>query len=438
MQKLSDTEWGRELLERAINGMSSGVLVLGRKGEVLFANRSALCLLCLDESIIGQSLKEVLPHCRVFERETVSSQEAEATVTLQDGTNRLLGFTRDACGVDGTRVVVFRDITSLIESKQRRRRAEELAIVGEMITRLNHEIKNPLASIVVGLKTLQRDTPQSTQHGTILKLLSEEVDSLTNIVNYLLESASPGNPSLRPVSVEPLLERCADAQGLAALRRGVRLDLIRYPASSVIIVDDQAMLRVLGSLIQNAIDACSRGDVIRIGWRELDGPARDELVPGFSGGVVEIFVEDTGAGVSDDVSSSETRIFRAFVSTKTSGSGLGLTTARDIVEEHGGLILVDSSSDRGTEVKILLPVPSAVPCWDWHSDRSFGCPSEHADCRNCDVRSSGTGYCCWKLKVSTDPGDVGDWPERCLNCGYFRSASLPPFFKSRLVTSRRA
>jgi signal transduction histidine kinase len=437
MKNVSEIELGRELVERAFNGTSSGMIVLSKKGEVLVANQSALALLCLDKSIVGQSLKDVLPYCRVFERETGSQRQAEAMVTLPDGRNRLLGYTSDPCGADGSRVIVFRDITALRESKQRRRRAEELALVGEMISRLSHEIKNPLASIVVGLKTLQRDTPQSSQHGVVLKLLSEEVDSLTHIVNYLLESARPRRPSFRPVRVEPLLERCADAQGLLAVRSGVRLELIRFPVCTVVLVDEEAMLTVLGSLIQNALDACSRGDVIRFGWRELDDPEKNELVPGFSGKVVIIFVEDTGSGIPDDVSSSETRIFRAFVSTKTSGSGLGLTTARDIVQDHGGLILVDSPSNRGTEVKILLPVPPAIPCWDWHGDRSFDCPSRDVDCTNCEVRASGTGYCCWKLKGGAYHEATGDWPERCVECGYFRSSSLTPFFRSRLVTSTR-
>ncbi|MGO9569902.1 MAG: sensor histidine kinase [Desulfomonilaceae bacterium] len=435
MREVSEPEKRLELLQRAFNVMSSGVLVLGKQGEVLVANQSALCLLGLDESIIGQSLKDVLPNSRVFERETGSQQQA--IVTLQDGTNRLLGFSSDPCGAEGSRVIVFRDITAVTESKETWQRAEKLAIVGEMMSRLSHEIKNPLASIVVGLKTLQRDTPQSSQHGIILKLLSAEVDSLTNMINRLLSSCRPRTHSFRPVYLEPLLRRAIDAHGLLAIRHGVGLELARSRTSTTVIVDEQAMLGVLGSLVQNALDACSKGDLVRIGWRELDQAGKDDLVPGFSGKVAVIFVEDTGSGIPDEVSSSETRIFRAFFSTKTSGSGLGLTVSRDIVEGHGGLIVVDSRPNHGTEAKILLPHPAAIPCWDWHRDRALECPSEKVDCRDCEVRSSGTGYCCWTLKGRACREATGDWPERCLKCGFFRASSLIPFFRSRLVTSRR-
>jgi signal transduction histidine kinase len=431
----SESDKMLELLQQTLDGMSSGVLVLGKNEEVLFANQSALSLLSLDYSIIGQCLKNVFPDIHVFDRETGCVHQAEAIVTLRDGANRLIGFSSDPCGLDGGRVILFRDITALIESKKRRRRAEELALVGEMISRLSHEIKNPLASIVVGLKTLQRSTSSASEHGLILQVLAEEVDCLTDTVNILLDSARPRTTISRPVWVEPLLEKCTDAQKLLAVRRGVRLELVRFPASTVVIVDEQAMLCVLGSLIQNALDACSRGDVIRIGWRELDESARDELVPGFSGKVAAIFVEDTGSGIPNEVSSSETGIFKAFVSTKTSGSGLGLTVSRGIVEDHGGLIVVDSQPHQGTEVKILLPVPSAVPCWEWENHRSGDCPSGKVDCRNCDVRTSGTGYCCWMLNGRAHHEATGDWPERCVACDYFRSSSLTPFFKSRLVVA---
>ena len=127
----------------------------------------------------------------VFMEDTASQDRAEAVITLKDGTNRLLGYTSSPGGSKGTHVVVFQDITELVEKTKRSRRAKELALVGEMISRLSHEIKNPLASILVGLKTLHRGTSQSSQHGYIVQLISEEVDSLTRTVNQLLDAARP-------------------------------------------------------------------------------------------------------------------------------------------------------------------------------------------------------------------------------------------------------
>lgn len=423
-----------ELLRQVFNSMSSGVLVLGRNREIQVANQPALSFLRVDSSIIGKTLDEVAPDFHISGFARSSHDQTETRVTLRDGTIRLFGFTATRVEADDRTVIVFRDITETVEVRERKRRADELALVGEMVSRLSHEIKNPLASIVVGLKTMQRAVPQSSQHGKILQLISEEVDSLTKTVNQLLEAALPRVPSPRPIYVEPLLERCMDANGLLAMRRGIRLELVRASASSAVVADDRAMLRVLESLIQNAVDACSKGDLIRIGWRELDEPGKVELVPGFTGKVVALFVEDTGPGIPDEVSADQSGVFKAFVSTKASGTGLGLTVAREIVESHGGVVVVDSLSNQGTRVRILLPSPEAIPCWDWRRNKAVDCPSqEDLDCAECDVRSSFTGFCCWTIRGRASHVETGQWSERCLSCGFFRSSSLTPFFRSRLV-----
>ena len=424
-----------ELLGLAFNSMSSGVLLVDRNAELVLANRAAMTLLGPDYPIVGKSLNDVLPGMDISKVSASPRDQAELRVTLQDAISRLIGYSATPVEADGSSVIVFRDITTAVEHQEQRKRAEELALVGEMVSRLSHEIKNPLASIVVGLKTLQRGTPQSSQQGHILHLLSEEVDSLTKTVSQLLEAARPRTPSPKPIHLDPLLKRCMDSCSMLALRRGVELELVRFPASSVVIVDEQAMLRVLHILIQNALDASPKGGTINIGWRELDEGERDGIVPGFSGKVVGVFVEDGGPGIPGELSSSESRIFRAFVSSKMTGSGLGLTVAREIVEAHGGLIMVDSAPDRGTRVEVFIPSPEVIPCWDWERDRAVDCPScRDVDCSACDIRSRGIGYCCWTVKGRSTYAETGRWPERCLKCGFFRSSSLVPFFRSRLVT----
>jgi signal transduction histidine kinase len=413
------------------------VLVLGRNREIQLANRSALSFLRLDAPIIGKTLDEVVPDFHISGFDRSSHDQTETRVTLRDGTNRLFGFTATRVEADGRTVIVFRDITETVEVRERKRRADELALVGEMVSRLSHEIKNPLASLLMGVKTLQRSTPQSSRQGQMLQIILEEVNSLTKIVDQLLEAAHPRTLFPTPIYVEPLLERSMDAYGFQAIRRGVRLEIVRSPFSTVVLVDEQSMLRVLDSLIQNALDACSKGDLIRVGWRELDQVEKEELVPGFSGRIVSLFVEDKGSGIVGELSVNESKVFRAFVSTKVSGTGLGLTVSRDIVEDHGGIILVDSLANRGTRVQILLPIAEGLSCWDWHRDRSVvdSAPGR-IDCASCDVRSRGTGHFCWKIKEHAHYAVTGQWPEHCLKCGFFRTSRLTPFFKSRLVQSK--
>jgi signal transduction histidine kinase len=416
------------LHEQVLNTMSSGVLSVGNNGEILFVNKPAVALLGLEDDFTLESLHDVLPSSDIWRSGPKFRDRAVARVTRGDGKSRVFEFSTSPLE-DGSFVVVFQDITVAVESQERKQRSEELALVGEMVSRLSHEVRNPLASILMGVKTLQRGAPESSQQSHILQLVTEEVNSLLKIVNQLLESARPRTSSPSPVYVEPLLERCMDAHGFQAVRRGIRLEIVRFPVPTIILVDDQSMLRALGSLIQNALDACSRGDIIRIGWRELDQAGKADLVPGFSGKIASLFVEDGGAGLPDELSSNESSIFKAFVSTKVSGSGLGLTVAQAIVEEHGGVVLVSSLPEGGTRVEILLPIPGTLPCWDCSSEKCV-------DCASCNVKSTGTGYYCWRQKHGTYHAVTRQWPECCLKCGFFRGSSLTPFLKSRLVVSK--
>jgi signal transduction histidine kinase len=415
------------LYEQVFDTMSSGVLVVDSREEVLFINQPGLTLLGFERDVPRESLRDMLVYFSVGTYRPISEHRSTTRITLGNGTSRLFGFSTSPLGDNCGRVIVFQDITLAIENQERKKRSGELALVGEMVSRLSHEIKNPLASILMGVKTLQRGLPESSQHGHILHLIWEEVSSLMRVISGLLESARPRTFLPGPIHVDSLLEKCADTHGSQAARQGIRLEIIRFPVPTVVLIDEQSTLRVMDSLIQNALDACSKGGVIRIGWREFDRSGQEELVPGFSGRVASIFVEDNGSGIPEELSATDSRIFEAFVSTKVSGSGLGLTVARDIIEEQGGVIVVSSHKSKGTKVEILLPIPENMICWNGN---------ECTDCSSCRVKSSGMGYFCWKQTQADYHADTGQWPDRCLNCNYFRTSSLAPFFKSKLFVPR--
>ncbi len=415
------------LYNQVFDTMSSGVIVVDNREEVLFINQPGLTLLGFERDAAGESLRDMLVYFDVGTCDATSGHRSTTRITLRDGRNKLFGFSINSLNDNCGRVIAFQDITLATENRERKKRSEELALVGEMVSHLSHEIKNPLASILVGVKTLQRDVAKTSQHAHLLHLIWEEVSSLMKVISGLLESARPGAFSPGTIHVDSLLDKCTDAHASQAARHGIRLEFIRFPVSTVVLVDEKSILRVMDILIQNALDACAKGGIIRIGWRELDKSDREEVLTGFGGRIVSIFIDDNGEGVPEELSTNESRIFEAFVSTKVSGSGLGLTVARDIIEAHGGVIVVSSFRNRGTNVEILLPIPENIICWN----------GDHcADCSSCHVKSSGTGYFCWKQTQAAYHADTGQWPDRCLNCDYFRRSSLIPFFKSRLIISK--
>ena len=244
--RIAELEYELKSFRQVFNAMSGGVLVIDKDGKIERANRSARALLKMDYEIIGKSIEELLPNLSQYAGGASLHDLTETRITLDDGTSRLLGFTISPIEDYGGFVILFRDLTVIAEKRKRRRRAEELSLVGDMISRLSHEIKNPLASVIVGLRTLERSVSRSSQHGVILKLIAQEADSLARTVNRLLDAAKPKPLAPKPVDVSVLLGEYMDANKVLATRRGVELELAPDSVSCAVMADSRALLKVPG------------------------------------------------------------------------------------------------------------------------------------------------------------------------------------------------
>ena len=157
---------------------------------------------------------------------------------------------------------------------------------------------------------------------------------------------------------------------------------------------------------------------------------------GFSGKVVGIFVEDTGTGIPSEVSLDQSPRFQSICLHQDLRERPGAHRCT----RHCGISRWSYSGgiappDKGHAWKFFFPAPHAVACWDWENVNPEACRAvRDMDCADCEMRRSGTGFCCWTLKGRAHHAETGQWPDRCLSCGLFRSSSLTPFFRSRVIT----
>jgi|GEM_PF-374066 len=215
-----------------------------------------------------------------------------------------------------------------------RERASELTLLSAEIA---HELKNPLAS-VKGLATLlaKDASGRSAEHLTVLR---REVDRMEGVLNEFLNFSRP----LVPLSLERVDLRVVAAvvgalhQGVAA-ERGVRL-LIVESAPMIVLCDARKVQQVLINLVQNAIDASPRGREVRVDFTTTHES-------------VSVRVSDEGAGVAPEIAA---RVFEPGVTTKTRGSGLGLTVARGLARQHGGDLALRAQPERGTIAELTVP-----------------------------------------------------------------------------------
>jgi len=219
-------------------------------------------------------------------------------------------------------------------------RAEHLATLGELAAGLAHEIRNPLAGIAGVVDVMSNDLPANSPSRAVVGDVQKEIRHIQDILNDLLFYARPRLPAFRPSDLNATIE-----QAVMLARQQVRnkpVQILFTTNSSLPPVDHDPGLiqQVVLNLLLNGIQAISgTGKVEVTTAREQDQA------------IVE--VADTGKGITAD---ALPKIFKPFFTTRSEGTGLGLSLANGIVQSHGGRIEVSSTPGNGSRFRIELPV----------------------------------------------------------------------------------
>jgi signal transduction histidine kinase len=264
--------------------------------------------------------------------------------------------------VVASRAVAMRLVQRARAAERRARDAARLAEIGAMTGGLAHEIKNPLSSIGLNAQLLAEgvdELPLDPEvKGRLTKrvgALRREVDRLRDILSDFLKFAGAMRLELRPTNVNEVVDELAEFFLPQAEAAGVRLRAELSPGPITAPLDATHFKQALLNLMLNGLQAMApsgRGSaaagsdgelIIRTEQARRPGQERDECI---------VRVIDTGPGIAPE---HLEKIFTPYFTTKSGGSGLGLPTARRIVEEHGGTLEVHSEPGRGTEFTIALP-----------------------------------------------------------------------------------
>jgi two-component system nitrogen regulation sensor histidine kinase NtrY len=233
----------------------------------------------------------------------------------------------------------------LRQQKERTLQAERVAAWRELARRLAHELKNPLFPLQVTVENLIRAKEKAPElfeevfrEGTATLL--DEVNNLKTIIGRFSEFSRMPQPQRKPTQLNDVAHsvlRVFQAQLQEKSQIKVRTEL--DPELPQISADAELLHRALSNLVLNAIDALPQGGEITVGTKT----AGDE---------VELFVSDTGSGLTQEECS---RLFTPYYTTKQHGTGLGLAIVQSVVSDHGGKISVESTKEKGTTFRIELP-----------------------------------------------------------------------------------
>jgi len=220
---------------------------------------------------------------------------------------------------------------------------------------LAHEIKNPLSTMSINLALLQEDweragtsrgpgepirTPREERSLKRIKTLQREVDRLEHILEDFLHYARGGVVNRRPEDLGRIVRELVEFVEPEDERAGIRHHVDLPIGLPLVLVDEARVKQAVLNLLVNARQAMPSGGELLVRLRRV-------------GTKVELSITDTGLGMSSE---KLARCFEEYWSDKPGGTGLGLSTARRIVEEHDGTISVVSEEGRGSSFSILLPL----------------------------------------------------------------------------------
>lgn len=239
---------------------------------------------------------------------------------------------------------ICRDISERVSMEAKVRENEQMAYVGRLSASLSHEIRNPLSSIKMNLQILERKLELDGYDRRRLEITVHEVSRLEDILRQLLDTARPLTLSKSPADLTSIARRCVDLLEPKAHEKSLKI-IERHSRSLPVIELDAAKIeQSVINLLLNAIDAAPSGGQVSIWTRLLKGKDFPLL---------ELGVKDNGAGIPSDQAS---RLFTPFTTSKTHGSGLGLSNVKRIVEAHSGTIEAHSRKGRGATFLIKLPI----------------------------------------------------------------------------------
>ncbi len=235
------------------------------------------------------------------------------------------------------------DMVSLAMAATEIDRSKRLAAIGEAVSRVAHDIRNPLSFIKAGAELLEESDNLAVEDQKFMKWITAGVTELEGLVESVLDFSKSRELKLESVDLNSLIDDVTEAAGTTVdASRVIRFNK-ELPEEPVVCLMDEVRLRsILKNLLSNSMQAVKEEGEITISC-SLNK----------ENNTVEIKVADNGEGITRK---DMENIFDPFFTTKPKGTGLGMSIIKKFVEMHGGTIKVSSDVGRGTEVTISIPM----------------------------------------------------------------------------------
>ncbi len=348
----------KNYLESVMEHITSGVLTIDESGFIKSGNPAACSIFGLQpylftEIYIADVVREypmMQPFYEAVQKHMASEidWQEEVMVFGQSGRKilRVRGATLKSQSENRKeQVIVVDDLTELIQ-------AQKNSAWSEMARRMAHEIKNPLTPIQLSAERLQRKLSNEVKGDKRLMLnrythtIVQQVEAMKTMVNAFTEYARSPSQRSESLNLNDILEEVTTLYD--ENHTDVTIELELDPKVPLINADAVRLRQLVHNLVKNSLEVIKTD-----GWIKLSTRCIRELGVQY----IDLVVEDSGDGIADEVADN---LFDPYVTTKTTGSGLGLAVVKKIVDEHNGVVWVEKGEQGGARFILRLPVISQV------------------------------------------------------------------------------
>jgi two-component system, LuxR family, sensor kinase FixL len=358
--QLQELRQEQEINAGVIMSATDGLITINSDHVIIGYNHGAEQMFGYTRSeALGQDLKLIIPppyqevHANYLRRYLatreahVLGRQRRLNARRRDGQEFPLSISFSVAEIQGNLyfTAIMRDITDYKAMEDRVLASERLATVGSTVAHIAHEIKNPLIIIGGFARQLLRAPGFDDQARRKLSIMAEEVSHLEEMVaemrDFVRRPATVKQPGQITAVVDEALELFQDT----FQEHHIQVRRVEATPLPTVAFDPKQVHQVLLNLLKNALEAMPDGGEITITTR-------------VEGTNAEISVSDTGTGLAPEVIDN---IFQPYFTTKEKGTGLGLAICQNIMTEHGGCLLADSTPGRGATFTIQLPLQETAP-----------------------------------------------------------------------------
>jgi len=366
LTRLADETLVREtFIRNVVESIRDGIVVLDREGRITDWNRAmeekygitvsevrGLPMVVVFPTLKAEGFERVLPRILEESKEVALEGFAYETPDRRLVTVNIKGSPlRTSTGEVTGAVLTLEDVTERIELERVARQSEKTAALGTLAAGIAHEINNPIGIIASRVELMLMEARERGVSSEVLKdleVLEKHAGRVARITRGLLSFSRQSPWKLGAVDVNQVVEEALLLVEKQFAKEGITLEKELAPDLPNIQGSSNQLEQVIVNLLNNAREAMPNGGTLRVSTALRRDPRADDRSE------IEIQVGDTGPGIPPEVFP---RIFDPFFTTKEQGTGLGLSVSYGIVQEHDGIIVVESRPGEGSTFIVQLPIP---------------------------------------------------------------------------------